>query len=136
MGRKQRTKPQKEKLVPLVLAERQAIQARLATFHQRGAVGERDGTGGDNAPTADFIEVANDGVAKELEFASAGVLVGRLKALQRAEARIRKGTYGICEQCGGPIPAARLRALPEATLFVPCAEKAEARRPRPSRAGS
>ena len=26
------------------------------------------------------------------------------------------GTYGICEDCGRPIPAARLKALPMATL--------------------
>ena len=133
MGRKRRTEPQKERLVPLVLAERQAIQARLTAFHQRGAVREREDTGGDNTPVTDFIDVANEGAAKVLEAVFTGVLVARLKALDQAAGRIQKGIYGVCETCGEPIPAARLRALPEATLCVPCAEKAEQRRPAPSR---
>jgi DnaK suppressor protein len=34
--------------------------------------------------------------------------------------RIADGTYGVCEVCGGPIPAERLEALPHARLCVPC----------------
>jgi len=34
------------------------------------------------------------------------------------------GTYGVCERCGRPIPAARLEARPFAELCVPCAERA------------
>jgi len=41
-------------------------------------------------------------------------------ALERWDA----GTYGICTQCGKPIPAARLEVRPFAELCVPCAEKA------------
>ena len=44
-------------------------------------------------------------------------------ALRRLEA----GTYGICESCGTPIPAARLRAFPRATLCIAC-KQAEERR--------
>ena len=135
MGRKQSAGPSKERLGTLVLAERQAIQARLAAFHQGRPLQGRGVVVSDRTPTADFIEVVNEGVAKELECASTGVLVARLKALERAEGKIRKGTYGICEACDEPIPASRLRALPEATLCTPCAEKVEQRRPSPPRRG-
>lgn len=37
--------------------------------------------------------------------------------------RIEDGTYGICEDCGKPIPIARLDALPYVTLCVECASK-------------
>ncbi|MGM1018283.1 MAG: TraR/DksA family transcriptional regulator [Actinomycetota bacterium] len=40
-------------------------------------------------------------------------------ALLRSDA----GTYGICTNCGQPIPPARLEARPFAELCVPCAEK-------------
>lgn len=41
-------------------------------------------------------------------------------ALSRWEA----GTYGVCTDCGRPIPVGRLRVRPMATLCVACAERA------------
>lgn len=46
-----------------------------------------------------------------------------LSALDDAAARLRSGTYGICERCGEPIPAARLEARPTARTCVPCAAR-------------
>ena len=37
--------------------------------------------------------------------------------------RIEKGTYGLCLECGKPIPQARLEAIPEAELCLNCADK-------------
>ena len=42
-------------------------------------------------------------------------------ALQRLE----QGTYGSCEECDEEIPAARLQALPFATLCITCQELQE-----------
>lgn len=36
----------------------------------------------------------------------------------RALAKLDEGTYGTCDACGEPIPAARLEALPWAVLCV------------------
>src|SRR5439155_18064692 len=36
--------------------------------------------------------------------------------IQHAVERIDSGTYGYCESCGKPIPKARLKAFPAATL--------------------
>jgi DnaK suppressor protein len=46
-----------------------------------------------------------------------------LAELDAASARVDEGTYGICAGCARPIPAARLRARPTATLCVTCAER-------------
>jgi RNA polymerase-binding transcription factor DksA len=43
-----------------------------------------------------------------------------LAELTAAEERLADGSYGVCERCGGPIPAERLRARPEARWCVPC----------------
>ena len=40
--------------------------------------------------------------------------------MTRALVKIEAGTYGRCEQCGRPIPQARLQALPYAALCVAC----------------
>ena len=38
--------------------------------------------------------------------------------------RLTAGTYGVCEDCGGAIPLARLEARPTASRCVDCAAKA------------
>ncbi len=45
--------------------------------------------------------------------------------IDAALARIDDGSYGICANCGEPIAAARLQALPDAVTCVNCAEAAE-----------
>ena len=44
------------------------------------------------------------------------------RAAEAAEAlhRVDTGTYGICTECGDKIPAARLRAKPEAIRCIQC----------------
>ena len=44
----------------------------------------------------------------------------QIDEIDRALQHITLGTYGICERCGGPIPLARLRALPTARVHVQC----------------
>jgi DnaK suppressor protein len=50
---------------------------------------------------------------------------GLLDRVETALAKIDAGTYGTCESCGKPIEAARLKALPHATLCIPCKRKEE-----------
>lgn len=47
-----------------------------------------------------------------------------LEATDTALAGHVEGTYGVCGDCGQPIPAARLEARPTATRCVRCAQKA------------
>lgn len=42
-----------------------------------------------------------------------------------ALARFDRGTYGLCEDCGGPIDFARLKALPYAALCIQCQQQRE-----------
>ncbi len=50
----------------------------------------------------------------------------KLKAKIRAALeRIENGTYGICEECGGEIGIARLKARPVTTLCIECKSKQE-----------
>jgi len=49
----------------------------------------------------------------------------RARELANALERVRDGSYGICEECAGAIPAARRRALPSVTTCVQCQERGE-----------
>jgi DnaK suppressor protein len=42
----------------------------------------------------------------------------RLRAIERALAKIDEGTYGLSDLSGDPIPKARLEAMPEAVLTI------------------
>jgi len=49
----------------------------------------------------------------------------RLQEVDEALDRIENGTYGICEECGGPISLRRLEVRPVAKYCVPCLTKLE-----------
>ncbi len=46
-----------------------------------------------------------------------------LQAIDEALARIDKGTYGICRDCGEPIAEPRLNAIPWTRVCISCKEK-------------
>jgi DnaK suppressor protein len=55
---------------------------------------------------------------QELEAGLAEDLAEQLAALERAEARLARGTYGLSVDSGEPIPDERLQALPTAERTV------------------
>jgi RNA polymerase-binding protein DksA len=50
-----------------------------------------------------------------------------VREIDAALERIDAGTYGICRNCGKPIPEERLDAVPYAVLCVPCKREEELR---------
>ncbi len=46
-----------------------------------------------------------------------------LAALADAREHLERGEYGLCVECGVPIPIERLYALPAATLCISCAAR-------------
>ena len=53
--------------------------------------------------------------------ALANSLVETLTEIEDALKKFDEGTYGVCENCGNPIPEARLEAKPAARLCIDCA---------------
>lgn len=50
-----------------------------------------------------------------------------LEQSERALAAIKRGTYGVCENCGQPIGKGRLQIIPRATLCLACKQREERR---------
>ena len=46
-----------------------------------------------------------------------------LQAIEEALVRMDKGSYGICRDCGEPIAAARLLAIPWTRVCISCKQK-------------
>ena len=49
--------------------------------------------------------------------------VRELRSIEAARERLKAGTYGVCIDCGKPVPWARLFVRPDAERCVPCAER-------------
>jgi len=80
-----------------------------------------------SAPGGDFLDVAQDVEDQELARLSASRLTERARRLRIALSRVSEGDYGVCSECGTPIPARRLAAVPDATTCVACQERLERR---------
>jgi RNA polymerase-binding transcription factor DksA len=85
-----------------------------------GALGDE----GQGEAGGDAVSISEE---RELTFGVRGRLVERANRLIEALDRLRSGEYGICQVCGGPIAAARLRAIPEVTTCVVCQDVEERR---------
>jgi len=77
------------------------------------------------AVAGDFLDVAQGIEQQELAQLVASRLAERARSLRTALARLDDGEYGTCAECGGPIAAKRLQALPDARTCVACQDRLE-----------
>ena len=73
----------------------------------------------------DEADTAREVSETELALSVAEIRSSEVADIEDALRRIVDGTYGVCDVCGEPIPAARLKAAPSARLCVPCQKKSE-----------
>jgi DnaK suppressor protein len=94
----------------LLAAERHRIERELAGLGRRnGEPEDEDIEEGDQA---------TDLYQDELDDSRGRDLRDQLEAVERAEARLEAGTYGLSIRSGEPIPDERLEARPTAELTV------------------
>ncbi len=83
-----------------------------------------------NNKTRDLDNAATDTEAEE-QFGHARVVAiknelnQKARQIKKALLRVKKGKYGICEDCGSMIDTDRLAIFPEATKCVKCEKKRE-----------
>jgi DnaK suppressor protein len=93
----------------LLAAERARIESALV----RAGVEPSD-----ELSTTEIADDASDTYQNEFDEGRLNDLRVQLAALERAEDRLRKGTYGLSVESGTPIPDERLEALPTAERTV------------------
>lgn len=90
----------------LLAAERERIERALGHLRHEDT--------GEPADEEDPANQASDLYQDELDEGRADDLRAELAAVERAEARLVDGTYGISIESGKPIPDERLEAIPTA----------------------
>lgn len=96
-------------------AEQVELRERLAELSRPPERGSQVGFGkrvGDGTTEA---------VSRLTEVGVYETLTDSERRVTEALEKIDDGTYGICDSCGKPIPAGRLKVAPQSTLCVDCA---------------
>ena len=108
--------------------ERESIEAtldqRLADLVRTRTAVLRSGEGLRGSELADIDQHPADGASdlyeEELEETERLVLDAEERRIDEARRALADGTYGICRNCGQPIPPGRLEAVPEAVRCLDC----------------
>ena len=100
-----------ERAKELLARERAQIEQSLTALTREGPLeSDERNEAGDRDSEDLYQDEFNAGRLRDLR--------AQLKAVERAEARLRAGTYGLSIESGEPIPDARLEALPTAERTV------------------
>jgi DnaK suppressor protein len=106
--------------------ERLRIQAEIAALSEADSQSERERAG--RAGRGNHM--AED-ASETFEHEKSLALLQNLRSIElqveRALGKLEHGEYGRCEDCGKPIAAERLAAIPYATLCIECKAKRERR---------
>ncbi len=117
-------KPIAEKL----RAEREELNRQLAEFERQSASYAQGEGAGDGSFGEDYADAGSNTFERERDLSLVDNLRDLLEKVEHALERIENGSYGSCESCGKNIEAARLRALPYASLCIACKRLDESRR--------
>ena len=94
----------------LLAAERARIERSLARLARQDDAEEADDQDPGNLASDLYEDELDEGLRDDLE--------RELEAVERAEARLDAGTYGLSVESGAPIPDERLEVFPTAERTV------------------
>ncbi len=107
-----------ERAHELLAQERKRIEDALAALENQGPLESDDRVEPGDVDDEDLYQ-------DEFDAGRAQQLRTDLAALERAEARLAEGTYGLSVESGEPIPDSRLEAIPTAERTVEEQERFE-----------
>lgn len=99
-----------ERARELLAQERERLESALHLHSGPPAEGDQEIAPGETDDEGLYQDELDEGRRRDLE--------AQLAAVERAEERLRNGTYGLSVQSGVAIPDARLEARPTAELTV------------------
>lgn len=121
MAKTQKSRKNLEAVEEALRAERENLLRQIGELEARQS-GEDESAGYDDEGEPETATYERERDLSLLENAR-----DLLDKVNRALEKISNGTYGVCESCGKLIEAARLRALPYASLCISCKREEERR---------
>ena len=108
-----------------LVSERSGLQGQLDELSQDSFDGTQSELAGEVGVDDDFADAGSATFERERDLSIQNNIRDLIDQTTRAIQRIDDGNYGICERCGNPIEAARLKALPHALLCMDCKRREE-----------
>jgi RNA polymerase-binding protein DksA len=110
-----------------LLEERERVTHALEYLHEENPGSLEDETGDLVSSSVDnhLGDMATATFDRELDYTLEGNAEQVLAAIDSALARMEDGTYGRCQNCGGPISPERLEAIPWTTRCIDCKRREE-----------
>lgn len=112
------TKKQQELMKKKLQEKRRALVAAYITNKNYG----RDTEDGD---TQDIADKASNAYTKEFLYSLSNSDRQMLRMVDEALARMKKGSFGVCVECGEKMIPKRLEAVPWARHCISCQEREE-----------
>lgn len=106
------------KIKALLLREKKKVEEELKDVSKEDPVFSDDLAESADSGTDNWMAEAHGQAV-----AAKANLLSLLGKIQKSLLRIKKGSYGKCENCGKMIEANRLKAMPTATLCIACSKK-------------
>jgi RNA polymerase-binding transcription factor DksA len=103
-----------------LLEERETYLRQAEALRAEADLLAQDAEPGDTQFDEESGEGDSLAVERERDLALSAQARAAVEEIEKALVKIDDGSYGICEQCGQPIPKERMRALPYAALCVQC----------------
>ena len=101
------------------------LQAKRDDLLKNIARTEEEGRSADDDPTVDLADKAANSYTKEFLFGQTNIDRTTLQMIDQALDRIKKNSYGSCENCETELQQKRLEAVPWASHCTVCQEKHE-----------
>jgi DnaK suppressor protein len=108
-------------------AEREDLQAQLKEIEEAAFNATQSEISGEVGYDEDYADAGSATFEREKDLSIHNNVLDLLERVERAVKKIDDKTYGICESCGNPIEAARLKALPSTVLCLECKKREERR---------
>ncbi|MBI4355134.1 MAG: TraR/DksA C4-type zinc finger protein [Candidatus Omnitrophica bacterium] len=124
------TKRELAKFKQLLIKEKAHVLEEIKHIAKDAAKSHRDTSGDISTYTYHMADVASDHYERELSLNIATGEQRILYAIDEALKRVEDATYGLCLECGKPIPTRRLQAVPYAPMCIACQRGQESKSKR------
>jgi len=104
----------------LILKKRDETLQELGYIRETSNNPDKEASGADSTYSIHMADHGTDEEQREKAYYHASRENRYLLHLEEALNRIENGTFGICKSCEQEIPKARLEAVPNTQLCVPC----------------
>ena len=107
--------------------ERESLIAQREQIEEAAFATTQSEWSGETGYDEDSADAGTATFERERDLSIANNAQDLIDKINKALEKIEDGSYGLCESCGAPIPADRLKAVPYVLLCINC-KKAEERR--------